>query len=194
VLQEREITRIGDSQPRRIDVRVLAATNRSLAAEVEKGTFRMDLLYRLRVARIHLPALRDRRNDIPILVKHFLSQLRAATGKPVEDVGHEALRLLLAHDWPGNVRELKSALEFAVIHCRRNTVQAEDLPPEVVQGPPQPQIGLTPAASDEKSRILGALHQCSGSRARAARLLGMSRATFYRKISQHGLNLNDAAL
>lgn len=194
VLQEREITRIGDSQPRRIDVRVLAATNRSLAAEVEKGTFRMDLLYRLRVARIHLPALRDRRNDIPMLVKHFLGQLRAATGKPVEDVGHEALRLLLAHDWPGNVRELKSALEFAVIHCRRNTVQAEDLPPEVVQGPPLPRIDLATGTSGEKSRIIAALHQCSGSRARAARLLGISRATFYRKISQHDLNLNDEAL
>ncbi|MBL8148372.1 MAG: sigma 54-interacting transcriptional regulator [Blastocatellia bacterium] len=110
VLQEREIIRVGESKPRKIDVRILAATHRNLVQEVEKGNFRQDLLYRIRVIRIHLPALRERREDISLLVAAFLEQYRAATGKPVREISNQAMHLLINYHWPGNVRELKSAI------------------------------------------------------------------------------------
>ena len=117
VLQEREITRLGESRPRKIDVRVLAATHRSLSDEAAKGSFRSDLFYRIRVARISLPSLRARREDIPLLAASFLAQFSAASGKRVTELSHDGLRLLAGYHWPGNVRELRSAIEFAVIRC-----------------------------------------------------------------------------
>jgi PAS domain S-box-containing protein len=196
VLQEREVTRLGESTARRIDVRVLAATHRNLADEVEQGRFRLDLLYRIRVARIHLPPLRERGEDVALLARLFLDQSRTATGRPVQDLSAEAMAHLMRHTWPGNVRELKSAIEFAVIHCRRQTLQVEDLPPEVngrgvmlrystgatSNGPPEPQ--------DERGRILEALDRARGSRTAAARLLGVSRATFYRRLGELGVKLS----
>ncbi len=188
VLQEREITRVGETMPRRIDVRVLTATNRNLADEVARGNFRMDLLYRIRVARIHLPPLRDRRPDIPILARHFLAQNRAQTGKRVDDISPEAIRELLAHDWPGNVRELKSCIEFGVIHCRREVLQAEDLAPEVRAGQSRVQSFANGAPTDERSRIEQAIEQAGGNRSQAAKLMGVSRATFYRRMADLGMS------
>ncbi|PON19401.1 hypothetical protein C2W62_02810 [Candidatus Entotheonella serta] len=130
VLQEREIIRLGEARPRSIDVRILAATHRNLQEEVEKGTFRADLLYRIRVARIHLPTLRERRQDIPLLTSTFLTKCRAEIDKAVDEVSHEAMRYLLDYAWPGNVRELRSAIEYAVIRCRGAVIPADDLPPE----------------------------------------------------------------
>jgi len=182
VLQEREITRLGESKPRRVDVRVLAATHRSLAEEVEKGNFRADLLYRVRVARIQLPPLRRRREDIPLLVGLFLGQCAAATGKTVQEVSPAAMDLLLDYDWPGNVRELKSAIEFGMIRCKTAAIEPDDLPPEVVgfSSPPAP-----PAEPvDERQRLLQALERANGNRTVAARLLGISRATFYRRLAE----------
>ena len=123
VLQEREITRLGESRPRKIDVRVLAATHRSLSEEAAKGSFRSDLFYRIRVARISLPPLRTRREDIPLLAASFLAQFSAASGKRVTELSHDALRLLADYHWPGNVRELRSAIEFAVIRCQGAVIQ-----------------------------------------------------------------------
>ena len=184
VLQEKEITRIGDSHPRKIDVRVLAATHRNLSSEVENGNFRADLLYRIRIARIKIPPLRERREDIPLLVNSFLEQSRAATGKRVENTDPEAMRKLIAHRWPGNVRELKSAIEFAVIRCRGSSVLIEDLPPEVLDDASPPDEALRAfTIEDEKRRFLDAIEQSRGNRSRAARLLGMSRATFYRRLA-----------
>jgi PAS domain S-box-containing protein len=190
VLQEREITRLGEARPRKVDVRILAATHRNLQTEVANGTFRSDLLYRIRVARIHLPSLRERRQDIPLLVSTFLAQCRATTGKRVDEVSHEAMRYCLAYDWPGNVRELKSAVEFAVIRSRGAVIQVEDLPPEITD----PATALTSARippGDEKQRLLAALQQARGNRTGAARLLGMSRATFYRRLSSLNIPLDD---
>jgi PAS domain S-box-containing protein len=191
VLQEREIIRLGESKPRKIDVRVLAATHRTLSDEVTKGKFRSDLLYRIRVARIMLPPLRRRREDIPLLAVSFLSQFAAASGTPVKELGLGALRLLAEYDWPGNVRELKSAVEFAVIGCKGSVLQEGDLPPEV--NPP-----LDPARevsadiqADEKTRILDALNRARGNRALAARMLGISRATFYRRLAELDISLAD---
>jgi PAS domain S-box-containing protein len=191
VLQEREIIRLGESKPRKIDVRVLVATHRDLNKEVAAGAFRTDLLYRIRVARIQLPPLRERRVDIPLLAASFLSQCRAATGKAVHEISQEAMSRLMGYAWPGNVRELKSAIEFAVIRCRNSVLDVTDLPPELQAeprsvAPVQDPIDETP---DERARILSALERAKGNRARAARLLGVSRATFYRRLDALGIDL-----
>ena len=183
VLQEREIIRLGESRPRKIDVRVLAATHRSLTEEVAKGSFRSDLFYRIRVARISLPSLRARREDIPLLAASFLAQFSATSGTRVSELSHDALRLLAGYDWPGNVRELRSAIEFAVIRCAGAVIQPEDLPPEILQ--PADFEGSIPGdpLADEKARFLQALERSRGNRALAARLLGISRATLYRRLA-----------
>ncbi len=153
-----------------------------MSEEAEKGNFRLDLLYRLRVARIKLPPLRERREDIPLLVEEFLGQCRARTGKPVREVSDEAMRKLLEHNWPGNVRELRSAVDFATIHTKEPIIQAENLPPEISTGFSSPQqVGL--ADENERERMLAALEITRGNRSAAARLLGMSRATFYRRLA-----------
>lgn len=185
VLQEREVTRIGDSSPRKVDVRVITATNRNLMDEVKNGAFRADLLYRIRVARISMPPLRDRREDIPLLVGALITKTRAATGKHVDGVSDSAMRRFLAHPWPGNVRELVNAVEVAVLRCREHTIQEQDLPPEILETEtshvvehhhPQP-----------KDLLLNALQETHGNRKKAAQLLGMSRATFYRHLTKHGI-------
>jgi DNA-binding NtrC family response regulator len=184
VLQEREVTRLGESKPRKVDVRVLVATHHNLAEDVERGTFRGDLLYRIKVARLHLAPLRERPTDIPLLVYAFLGQFRSVMEKPVLQVSAEALQALMAHRWPGNVRELKSAVESALIHCKGTVMQAEDLPPEIRH--PQPAATYVPLQrQDERTRMAGALQQAGGNRSEAARLLGMSRRTFYRRLAEY---------
>jgi PAS domain S-box-containing protein len=184
VLQEREIVRLGESRARKIDVRILAATHRHLAEEVAKGHFRADLLYRIRVARIHLAPLRERREDIPLLVGTFLRQCRAATGKSVHDVSSEAMGMLLAYPWPGNVRELKNAIEFAVIRARDTVIHVEELPPEILETCGTKAAAGDRASGDEKTRLLSALAEAKGKRTVAARLLGVSRATLYRRLAE----------
>lgn len=184
VLQEREIVRLGESTPRRIDVRVVAATHHDLAEDVASGKFRADLLYRVRIARIQLPLLYERREDIPLLVSTFLAQFRTATGKPVQDVSNNAMRLLMGHNWPGNVRELRAAIEFALIHCKGSIIEATDLPPEILEKAP-PIATAIDIDEDERAQLLAALASCRGSRVEAARLLGISRATLYRRLTEH---------
>jgi DNA-binding NtrC family response regulator len=182
LLQEKEITRIGESKPRKVDVRVLAATHHNLSQDVVSGTFRADLLYRIRVARIHLPPLRDRREDIPLLAASFLGECCATTGKPVvHDISQEAMQTLSTYAWPGNVRELKSAIECALIACKGRVIQPEDLPPEILH-PEATFVMETAAPQDEKTRMVAALESVGGNRTLAARLLGMNRATLYRRL------------
>jgi DNA-binding NtrC family response regulator len=192
VLEQKEITRVGETNPRKVDVRILAATHRNLNQEVQNGNFRQDLLYRLRVARIALPPLRERREDIPLLVGTFLNQSRAATGKPVTEVSDAAMGRLMDHRWPGNVRELKSAVDFAVLQCKGSHIEIENLPPEIREKGYGGQPGADKFGADihrsETERILAALEQTGGSRTRAARLLGISRATFYRRLEKLGID------
>jgi len=182
VVEERAVRRLGESELRPVDVRLIAATNRNLAEEVERGSFRADLLYRLRVCRIALPALRDRREDIPVLVRQFVAEHAAALGKAVERAGDEAASVLLAHDWPGNVRELRNAIEFAMVRAKGPVLQRADLPPEILEaaaaGPCEGD------SSEEHGRILAALERAGGNRKEAAKLLGMSRATLYRRLAE----------
>ncbi|HEX6175961.1 MAG TPA: sigma 54-interacting transcriptional regulator [Candidatus Binatia bacterium] len=188
VLQEREIVRVGESRPRKIDVRVLAATHRNLSDEAAKGNFRSDLFYRIRVARITLPPLRERRDDIPLLTASFLAQLSAASKERVTEVSDDALRLITGYPWPGNVRELRSAIEFAVIRCRGTVVQEDDLPPEIFEPADIRGALRGDPLNDEKARLVDALGRSRGNRARAARLLGISRATLYRRLSDLKIN------
>ncbi len=178
VLEEQRVTPLGATRSRQVDVRILTATHRGLATEVEQGRFRADLLYRIRVARVTLPPLRERGEDLSLLATWFLDRCRAATGRPVERIGREALERLLAYSWPGNVRELKSAVEFAVIRCRGSALEPEDLPPEIVPAASEP------PEDDERIRILRALEKSGGNRSQAARVLGISRATLYRRLDE----------
>jgi PAS domain S-box-containing protein len=185
VLQEKEITRLGDTEPRKINVRILAATHRDLAAMVADSAFRQDLLYRIRVARVTLPPLRDRRSDIPLLAESFLRKLRATTGKQVARLSPEAMGLLLNHRWPGNVRELQSAIEFAMIRAKLDWIAADDLPPELVQ-PVEP-VAPLPESEDEELRVREALRLSRGNRVAAAKMLGVSRSTLYRRLDELGI-------
>ena len=184
VLEEKTVTRVGDTRPRPVDVRVVAATHHDLAKDVEQGLFRTDLLYRLRVARVILPPLTKRREDIPLLVGVLLRRISAAMGKQVKGMDKGAMKLLSTHSWPGNVRELRSCLEYASLHCAGKIIREEDLPPEITG----PRYGSTPMPDDpkerEKARIRQALVETSGNRKAAAQLLGIGRATLYRKLSQ----------
>jgi len=186
VLEEKEIIRVGESRPRKVDVRILAATHRNLSAAVESREFRRDLLYRIRVARVSLPPLRERREDIPLLVETFLAQARAVTGKNVQRLSDDTLRLLLNYHWPGNVRELKSVVESAVLGCGGAVIRKKDLPFEIINAEAlheAPDLSF----SDDKSGMLAALAKTRGSRTKAAGLLGMSRATFYRRLDDYGI-------
>ncbi len=188
VLEEKAVMRLGETQPRAIDARFITATNRNLTEEITHKRFREDLYYRIRVARIHLPALRERREDIPLLTRIFLAEHRAATGKNVNDVSDGALQLLLVYPWPGNVRELRNALEFAVIRSRESTIQPADLPPELQQAATLSQADAEDQSPQgERGLILAALELAHGNRTEAAALLGISRATLYRRLSDHGL-------
>lgn len=184
VLQEKEITRLGEARPRKVNVRVVAATHHNLSEDVVRGSFRADLLYRIRIARIQLPPLRERREDIPLLAHSFLSQICTATGKTIDGMSPDTLRLLMSHAWPGNVRELKSAIEFAVISCKGKDILPTDLPPEIAAVPvaPRPSTWVPLSGQDEKSKLLAALSDAKGNRTEAAKRLGVSRATFYRRL------------
>ncbi len=191
VLQEKEITRLGETKPRKVNVRVLAATHHNLSKDVIRGTFRADLLYRIRVARIHLPPLRDRRDDIPLLARTFLGQVAAATGKVIEGIAAESLQLLMTYSWPGNVRELKSAIEFSVISCPGPTLRPSDLPPEIrlPHDNHRRDTLRDESGQDPRIHITQALQQTGGNRSEAAKLLRMSRATFYRRLVELKIEL-----
>jgi DNA-binding NtrC family response regulator len=199
VLQERTFERVGDNQPRHTNARIIAATHRDLRRRVTEGNFREDLYYRLRVFPIELPPLRARREDIEPIARVLLSRVGARTGRALR-FSPDALRVLLSHDWPGNVRELENALEFAATVCQGQTLQPEDLPPEIGAGTPRrapepgtpeagtPEPGRPPrAASDERAALQAALEAHRWSRAETAKALGLSRSTLWRRMRALGL-------
>jgi two-component system, NtrC family, response regulator len=178
-LQQREFERVGGTETLKVDVRVVAATNRDLAAEVEEGRFREELFYRLNVVTVTLPPLRRRKGDIPALVSHFIDRYGKSYGKPLRALGPGALNAILAHDWPGNVRELENAIERAVVLSRGGELTVDDLPPSLrgshVRAPAPSSV--TPGATlreMERDAILRALALVDGSTARAAKMLGIS--------------------
>ena len=178
-LQTREFERVGGTQTLKVDVRVVTATNRDLAAEVKAGHFREDLYYRLNVVAVTLPPLRRRRGDIPALAEHFIRKYGDAYGKSIKGLTPGTLNALLAHDWPGNVRELENAMERAVVLCKGTELTADDLP-STLRGPrpaSRDPGGLIPGASlqeIEREAILRTLELHGGSTTRAAEMLGIS--------------------
>ena len=185
VLEERAITRLGETKSRPVDVRIVAATHRDLRDEVDAGRFREDLLYRIRIARIELPPLRQRRADIPLLVRAFLQECRAVTGKEVDAVSQDAMRRMIDYDWPGNVRELRNAIEYALIQAEGALLQPDDLPPELHASAPTDPANWP---DDEAERIRAALEHTGGNRKEAAKLLDISRATLYRRLDEHDIS------
>jgi DNA-binding NtrC family response regulator len=188
VLQEREITRLGESHSRKVDVRFLAATHRNLAREVEEGRFREDLLYRIRVATIVVPPLRERLDDIPLLLDVFLMHAARRQGRPVPHVTRETIEALMRHSWPGNVRELRAVLESALVGSTDDVIRIADLRPEVQARPAGDAVAQLPAGGSDRDRIIAALRQTGGNRKEAARVLGIGRTTLYRRLVEYGLD------
>ncbi len=192
VLEERAVARLGDNRLRPVDVRVLAATNADLQTKVKSGEFRQDLYFRLRVVTIELPALRERRSDIKLLVDHYLRHFARLHGKDVESIDREALVSLVQYDWPGNVRELKNAIESMVVRARGNILTRSDLPPEIHAPLPSDQdvwqflAGRT-VDEVERNHIRVALELAGGNRQKAANSMGLSERTLYRKLKEYGL-------
>jgi two-component system response regulator HydG len=186
VLQEGEFERLGGTQTLRVDVRVLASTNKNLLELSRTGRFREDLFYRLNVISIMLPSLRERTDDIPLLAQHFLSRFAEKNRKEVRTISREAMELLIAHDWPGNVRELENTIEHAVVLSRGDTIRVDDLPDLVASDASAKQyltIQLgTPLDEIEQQVIQQTLRLTRGNKRLAAQLLGIATRTIYRKL------------
>lgn len=182
VLQQGTFERVGGEKTVSVDVRVISAANRDLKREMEKHNFREDLYYRLNVVPIHLPPLRERRNDIPLLVTHFLEQTEKQ-GRKSPGVSREALSALLDYHWPGNVRELQNAIHFALVRSKGKIIQREDLPMELRQHERSPSTPGPHRKLDEKA-VQAALDRTGGNKSKAAKLLGVGRATLYRFLNE----------
>jgi len=195
-LQEREVERLGEAKPVKVDIRIIAATNMDLKTLVKAGTFREDLYYRLNVIPVTLPALRQRREDIPLLAQHFVKKSCKENNLPAKTVGQEAMRLLMAYEWPGNVRQFENAIEYAATMSGfENEIRPEFLPVDIRQGTtltvvppvaiPDEGINFTSVVSQlERDLILRCLEKTGGNKRQAARLLNLSRTTFIDKLQR----------
>jgi DNA-binding NtrC family response regulator len=189
VIEEKEVRPLGDTTSYPIDVRFIASSNRNMKDAIDKGFFREDLYYRLKVIDIELPALRERKEDIPLLVRHFIEKCRDGSKKNVCGVSEEALRMLMAHYWPGNVRELENVLQRATALCRQEVILPEDLPPSIVQEANENPVetGLRERYTIdqlEKEYIRRVLIEVEGNKSKAAEILGLDRKTLYRKLGE----------
>ena len=193
VLQEREYEPLGATGPVKADVRVIAATHRDLARDVRKRRFRQDLYFRLNVVRLELPPLARRKEDIPILVEHFINRFNAITGRRIARCSERVMAALMGYSYPGNVRELENAIEHAFVVCIGNTIQFGDLPVHIIESVTNPTDGpsakVLPLQCAEAETIRAVLHKHQGNRNRSAAELGISRNTLWRKIK--GYNILD---
>jgi DNA-binding NtrC family response regulator len=190
VLQERRFYRVGGNAEVEIDVRVIAATNRDLAEEVEQGRFREDLYYRLNVIEIKLPPLRERREDIPLLAEHFVQRISSELAKDVSGINAAALKLLIGHDWPGNVRELENVIERAIVTCRNGMLDEQDfswLQQRTAKSEPW-EIPDVPLGELERRAIVAALERKHGNVKEASTALGIDRSTLYDKLKRYEIS------
>ncbi len=198
VLQEREIKPVGSSEQFKVDVRVIAATNTNLKEKIAAGTFREDLYYRIAVIPIYIPPLRDRKEDIPLLVNHFLEKSCRANNKKIKKISNEAMKVLIGYNWPGNVRELENLIERLVLVTDEELIGLSSLPPEIraplqmvikslPEGKPLKEVTLQAAKQVEQEAIKKALAKAKGNRSLAAQLLRISRGTLYNKMREYGL-------
>jgi len=178
VLQEGHFERVGSESTLKVDVRVISATNKDLSAEIAAGRFREDLYYRLSVVPLGLPLLRERRNDIPLLVDHILARVLEDAGRDEVNVSPEALDLMMSYNWPGNVRELQNWLQFALVKCRGTVILPEHLPPAA--GVAQKPRRRKRRTKLDTEAVREAIQNAKGNKVEAARMLGVSRATLYR--------------
>jgi PAS domain S-box-containing protein len=196
VLQERQIERVGETAPRQLDIRVIAATHKDLYSLVQEGRFREDLFYRLKVFPVFLPPLRRRREDIPLLVRHFIDSFNAKTNKNISGLTHDAMQLLMDYNWPGNVRELENAVEHAFVLCESRWIDIFDLPVEVRQ------MELDPIAMDSgnpavfkkrrkitRDLLISLLHECQWNKAEVGRRLGKSRTSVWKYMKKFDIPL-----
>lgn len=196
VLQEEEVTPLGGTRPEKIDVRVIAATLKNLEKEVEKGRFREDLYYRVNVMTIHLPPLRERRGDIPLLVGHFIEIFNKKLNKGLEGLSSEAMALLMGHDWSGNIRELENVIERAIILAKARLITPAELPPAITSGSgilshiePGDTLSIKKATRRlEEELIKKVLQLTEGNRSRASQILEISRPILIAKIKEYGLS------
>ena len=195
VLQEKEFIRVGSTTPIHTDVRLVAATNRDLEKEVKEGRFREDLFYRLNVIQIHLPPLRERRDDIPLLLQHFLEKYRASDAAPA--VSEDCLNRLIRHDWPGNVRELENVIERAIALCQGKAIEMSDLPstiqeggpPQVVEGGGYSHLSLQEAReSFEQAYIKEVLTKTNGNITHASKIAGIAWQNFHQKLKKYTID------
>lgn len=190
VLQEREFERLGSESIIRVDIRVIAATNQDLPSMIKEGNFREDLYYRLNIINLHISPLRERKDDIPILINYFIKNLSKKLKRTITEISDEAVNMLVAYDWPGNVRELVNALESAINFSHTYVLESEDLPLllrenksiNVHQGALQ-----TKLAGEEERMLISVLEQCDGNRKAAAEILGVSKSTLYRMMKKYQL-------
>lgn len=195
-LQEGEIRRVGSNQTRRVDARIIAATNRDLEREVEDGNFREDLFYRLSVVTLRVPPLRERTDDIPLLAERFLQKAREIVGRKSLRLASSAIKAMLAYDWKGNVRELESAIEYSALRARGDRIAAEDLPVKVISHDSDSGSrdhheklfeGLPSLDELEKRYLLHVLEKVKGNRSKAAAVMGIDRRTLYRMLDRFGI-------
>ena len=190
VLETMEFERVGDSTPVKVDVRVIAATNRDLQQKVENGDFREDLYFRLKVVEIRLPALRERREDIPLLVQHFVDRFNTKFSRQINGVSESVMELFTKYHWPGNIRQLENILEHAFVLCRNNVITPRELPSDFMPGPALKARGTSQNGQPADIRaIREALEQTRYNKSEAARLLGISRRTLYRKLEQYKISI-----
>ena len=188
VLQEKKFERVGGEDTLKVDVRVIAATNRNLAQEMMEGRFREDLYYRLNVIPVMVPPMRERKDDIPLLVKHFLEIYSTANSKAMRGFSEEVMKIFLDHDWPGNVRELQNVVEHAVILAKGDMITETDLPQNLRETFPRPpHADISSLKDTEKNLILKVLRETEGNKYQAAKRLGITRSTLYGKMRKHGI-------
>jgi DNA-binding NtrC family response regulator len=190
VLQEREVIPVGATEAIPVDVRIIAATNRDLEEEVRRGNFRADLFYRLNVIALELPALRDRKDDLLLLLEAFLQELASERGSEIKALSSEAMDAVMVYDWPGNVRELQNALEHAVVLTRGSTIEPSALPERITRRRKEPLVADRPQSNPaldvvERAYIMWVLQAEGGNKTRAAEVLGIDPSTLYRKLSRY---------
>lgn len=192
VLEEKEIERVGDNIPIFVNVRIVSATNKNLERLITQGLFREDLYFRINVFPLKVPSLEDRREDIPMIVKNFIRHNNAKGEKKILGLTPEAMEKLLTYPWPGNVRELRNAIEYAFILCPRGEIDVQHLPPKISQAKniSESTVETTPIYHLEREKLIRILRQTSGNQSEAARLLGVSRVTVWKRIKKYGINLS----
>ena len=188
VLQEKEFERVGDSKTSKVDVRVVTASNQNLSEKVNRGEFREDLYYRLNVMKINLPPLRDRREDIPLLVNHFMKKFNKKFTKDIKSISKDVEKLFMDYNWPGNVRELEHTIEHAFILCRQSAITIAHLPPEIKTHSSDDMSISDNGNIDDPEVILSALEKAAWNKTKAAALLGISRRSIYRKIKEFNIS------